>query len=54
MTYIYNSDKPPYEIAISKHGIPTDKAFQIIPWDFLWFSTVMSTYKLRTRSHRWV
>ncbi len=48
------SNKPPYDIAISKHGIPTDKTFQISPWDFLWPSTVMSTYKILTRSHRWI
>ena len=49
-----NSNKPAYDIAISKHGIPTDKTFQISPCDFLWFLTVMSTYKFRTRSHRWI
>ncbi len=49
-----NSNRPPYDTAISKQGIPTDKTFQISPWDFFWFSTVMSTYKLRTKSHRWI
>ncbi len=49
-----SSNKPPYDIAISKHGTPTDKIFQTSPWDFLLLSTVMSTYKLRTRSHMWI
>ncbi len=50
-----NSDKPPYDVAVSKHGIPTDKTFQISPRDFLWLTrTVMSTYNFRTRSHRWI
>ncbi len=48
-----NSNKPPYDIAISKHGIPADKTFQISPWDFCWFWAVRFTYKARTRSHRW-
>jgi hypothetical protein len=36
MTYmceLRTQNKPPYDIAIAKHGIPTDKTFQIISWD---------------------
>ncbi len=48
------SNKPPYDIAISKHGIPTEKTFQISHCDFCWFRAVRFTYKVRTRSHRWI
>ena len=46
------SNKPLYDMANSKHGIPIDNTIPILAWALFLCLSVMVTYKFRVRSHR--